>query len=142
MWVTLALTVGGGYFLAPYINQEVQRETLRREFLVRSLDALSGDTISLITAVNKQVAGDTSPQTVADTQAQIVELQYKLVQLNISSPARRGAAIEVQRALARLQTAILDRPTGNRDAVRAELESFSTKSFELYDTIIRDTGLL
>lgn len=140
LWLTLALTLGGSYLIAPFINREIQRETLRRDFMVGSLEGLSADTIVLITNMNRYIAGDRSTTLAATINEEIVKLQYKMVQLNIAAPTKLSSGVEVQRALADLQQQL-----GNGqdvDAMRSALSVYSELSFQLYEAIVKDAGLL
>lgn len=140
LWVTLMLTVGGTYWLAPVINANIQRENLRRDFLVSSLDALSTDTIALISKVNGQVRSGKITDAEGVVQS-ILNIHYRLVQLNISLPGNLDAGISVQKSLAELQDLITDSSASMSD-ISGKLSEFSRSSFALYSETVKSAGLL
>ena len=140
LWVTLVLTVGGTYWLAPVINANIQRENLRRDFLVSSLAALSTDTIALISQVNSQVRNGQISDAEEIVQS-ILNIHYRLVQLNISLPDNADSGISVQKNLSELQILVSDR-SASMEEITEKLGEFSRSSFELYGETIRSAGLL
>ncbi|MBD2751217.1 hypothetical protein IC232_31795, partial [Microvirga sp. BT688] len=89
LWVTFAgvlLSAYGAYEIAPAINNELEKQKIKTEFVIRNLDNLNGKTqelLSEISIVNRKIlAGEKNYGENIDKATRLsTELQWKAIEL-------------------------------------------------------------
>jgi hypothetical protein len=156
VWATLlgvllggAATAVGTYLIVPKINYELERQKIRSEFIIRNLDDLNNRTRSLLSGVSNLHSAvlrsnKVDPEAVQRLNSQIVELQWKAIELGIIFDDKAGVAAvgTYQKSLDDLRDA-LQQLSSKQELPNSEkaAEDFSSSSFAVIRQLVALGGL-
>lgn len=123
VWATvLGILIGalGTYFVIPKINEDLERQKIRSDFVIRNLDDLNSRTRTLVSDVselhfNVLRNGNVDSAAVQKISSKIAEMQWKAIELAVIFEGTQGMA-----SVHRYQASLED--------VRAALSDLKTKS--------------
>lgn len=123
VWATVLGIILGAlstYFIIPKINENLERQKIRSEFVIRNLDDLNSRTRTLVSDVselhgNVLRGGNVDASAVQKVSSKIAEMQWKAIELAVIFEGTPGMT-----AVQRYQTSL--------DGVRAALDELKTKS--------------
>ncbi|UPJ24254.1 hypothetical protein [Bradyrhizobium sp. CW1] len=117
VWATLVGVIAGviaTYWIVPIINQNLEIQKIRSEFVIRNLDDLNARTRALVSDVAAVHQGVLKTNNVDEATrkaalSKIIELQWKAIELAIIFDSREGATIveDYQKSLEDVRVALI-----------------------------------
>jgi hypothetical protein len=156
VWATLLgfivgalMTAVGAYWIVPSINQKLERQKIRSEFVIRNLDDLNARTRSLVSDISELhynvLRTDRIDQAnVQKLSARIAEMQWKAIELGIIFEGTAGekTVANYQMSLDNVRSAISKIET-KRDLPisQSAVEMFSRRSLDVIRELAALSGL-
>jgi hypothetical protein len=156
VWATLVgviigalATVFGTYWLVPRINEALERQKIRTEFVIRNLDDLNARTRELISEISEfhylVLQSDKPDQaSIQKISSTIAQMQWKAVELGIIFEGTPGlkAVRAYQAALDRVRDTVSSvHGKGDLSQTEAAAEAFSRQTLEVLRQLAALAGL-
>jgi len=152
VWVTLLGIIGGvagTYFVIPAINQQLEKQKIKTEFVIRNIDDLNSKTRSLLTGIGELHRQTLSSGLVDRAKIEgyvstITELQWKGIELAIIFDGTNSMIVveRYQESLDKLRTALLNLQdkTGLQASMSAA-ENFSRATVDVIKALASLSGI-
>lgn len=152
VWVTLLgifAGVVGTYYIIPVINQELEKQKIKTEFVIRNIDDLNSKTRSLLVGVGELhrqmlASGLVDRSKIEGYVSTITELQWKGIELAIifEGTASMKVVEHYQESLDRLRIALLNLQdkTGLQASIAAASD-FSRATVDVIKALARLSGI-
>lgn len=146
VWATLlgiiigaVATALGTYLIVPSINQNLERQKIRTDFVIRNLDDLNSRTRTLVSDVSNLHytvlrSGTVDDDVIQKLTSRIAEMQWKAIELAVIFEGSKGSQIvrAYQTSLDDVRTALLKlKSKSDLELSQQAIESFSRRSLDV-----------
>jgi hypothetical protein len=153
VWATLlgiivgaAATTVGTFMIVPSLNESLEKQKIRSDFIIKNLDDLNARTRSLVSDVsdlhyNVLHTNQVDSAAIQKTLTKIAEMQWKAVELAIIFESTKGAIVvqEYQKSLDDVRSNLVNlKSNDDLGASQAAIENFSFRTLN----VIRELAVL
>lgn len=152
LWVTIIGILGGAlgaYVITPLINQKLENQKIKTEYVIRSLDSVNSKTqemLSEISIVNRKIynKNQTAEENIDKATRLVAELQWKAIEISavLDDEKSLNILMDFQEKLdgVRSKIEVINSPDSALKAL-AEIRAFIPSSLRLVNRIASLSGI-